>query len=222
MIRYVIITAVIVTTTIAAANMLIAAEAKTDFAPADSTPKPVEPVMANDPLRQSVWDEMLDAGTNTRYWSALAEQASTKESYCKLISIVLGLLAVTMPMLFHDVKHKWVVRCFHLCNVIALGVSLVFLMNTSADAHQLSFIQKQWSSLETQWKSLRQQRDSMRRDILQGRVDSLIAQRESIEASEPAETNHPELHKAWAAEMKSRGFDDFVAQREKALSAKQN
>jgi len=122
-------------------------------------------------------------------------------------------------MVFQGVKHKWVVRSFHLLNVIALGVALVILANTSANAHDLSFLQKQWAALQTQWESLRQKRDSMPADIIQGHVDALIAQKQLIEASEPPETDHQLLHEAWAGEMKSRKFDSFVAEREAALKA---
>ncbi|MCH8840060.1 MAG: hypothetical protein IH831_05170 [Planctomycetes bacterium] len=174
---------------------------------------PVPPLqeIKNDPPRQTVWEQTLFSGTNLRYWSYLADKAARYEFWSGIAVVVLGLFAVTVPLIFAPKAKSLWKPCVALLSVIALGVSIVFLIDNSADYGQLSSIHKQWNSLHTQWESLLQQRDDIPRDVLQGHIDALLAQRQAIENVEPAETDHDIMHQAWVDEMRARGFTDFIA-----------
>ncbi len=65
----------------------------------------------NDPLRQKVWDGVLDAETNNRFWTKLADIESSDEWWYKVFTAVFGTLTFALPLIFrpeNSKKAKWI------------------------------------------------------------------------------------------------------------------
>jgi hypothetical protein len=195
--------------------VLLATCAANSSAAREQQPEPPQ-AGASDPLRGMVWNEALDAGTNVRYWSTLAERASDSERTTRIWSIVTGVFCFAFPFISRQYATGAVSKFFsaiaEIVGVIAFGCLLFSMLNTAATYNDLSGIHGRWATLAPELKELFDVADTLKHDELQLRYDALMTAKQAIVPVEPAETDHELMHQSWRAEMHARDQDEWAAQ----------
>lgn len=179
------------------------------------------PAPAAGSLRETIWNEACDAGTNIRYWSELADRASNIEWWARFWAIASGVFSFAFPLtLAPYLKSRklkpwaWAtVGVPELVGAVAFGYSLFQMLDKADEYKDLAAIHSRWATLARELDRLFAESSRIPQDKLEVRLDILQKQRQAIESIEPAGKDEALMHHSWVQEMHSRKVDpEYIAE----------
>jgi hypothetical protein len=165
---------------------------------------------SNEQQRKNIWDESIRAGTNARYWSALATDTSDAERRWFYFAAVSAVVTVVLPSALRHIEKTWV-RCgFEILAGAGLFVSIAGAYSNGTNYRELSVLERRWGALATDWNQLFDSQPNLDDKTVQSKIDSLVAKRIDIESFEPGGENKQLFDSMQDLELHSRGLDDWL------------
>jgi hypothetical protein len=203
--------------TIISCIVLLAALAYSENGQAAPRPTPAPPqadAAADDAMRKMAWNEALNAGTNVRYWSTLAERADAAEHTALVWSICSIVFCLVFPYVGREYLKgdslKYVGAVSEIAGILLCAWSLVDLLDHKSHSLELASIESRWTMLKPEFDELFNMSDTLSSDQLAVRFHALKAVKEAI--VEPTGKDKSVMHQAWIEEMHARAVDpEYVA-----------
>ncbi len=155
-------------------------------------------------MKKEVWDSLLDADMNVRYWTHLGTRYYNRDKYIKIFLAVMSSGAVASWGFWEQVDILWKI----LSGVSALIAIAVPILGWSSMIEKMARLKQQWTQIRSEyellWLDVRQREDQ--NNILEGYKKTKMSESEvSVH-----ETNLPKdkklLIECWEEVVASRGL----------------
>jgi len=158
------------------------------------------------PFGEQIWEGYYKARVHMRYHDAYARTWGRCDVGVRVVTLVLGVTAFSIPLVFGFQRKKWKMA-FGVVGMVALIVALIPGALPLGDwqvRHADSY--REWTNLAKAWDDLRNQRGVLPDDELRTKVRELRSKETSIEAmAEPPGCNVAFLSQCQAAENRFQG-----------------